>query len=121
MRVSTPTAPVATTLLQLAAIAALSGITGTSIANEDRVTFVETVRCSAGVCDVQRKTVPVVETMRARDTSTADFCVEYTRRLTGFKTYASLDPAVSIQIPQYEDSEKRYFRCGRGDSLVSTR
>lgn len=108
------------TLTALAAIAALSGISGTSIANEDRVTFVENVRCSAGVCEVQHKTIPVVEKVRVKDTVTADFCVEYTRRLTGFQTFPSLDPAVAIQVPQYEESDKRSFRCG-SNSLVSAR
>ena len=120
-RVPAPTAPVTAALLRLAAIAALSGVAGTSVADADRVTFVETVRCNAGVCEAQRKTIPMVETVRARDNGSADFCVEYTRKLTGFKTYPSLDPAVSIQIPQFEESEKRYFRCGPGASLVSTR
>lgn len=107
------------TLTALAAIAALSGIAGTSVANEDRVTFVETVRCNGNVCEAQRRTIPVLETVRAPDVG--DFCVEYTRKLTGFKSYATLDPAVRIKVPQYEESQKRYFRCGSGDSLVSTR
>ena len=118
MRKST-TSPV-TAFARLVAIAALSGLAGTSVANanEGSVTFVESVRCSnISVCDVQSRTVPVFEIVRAQDVG--DFCVEYTRKLTGFKTYASLDPATKIKVPQYEHGEKRYFRCNRGDKVAS--
>jgi hypothetical protein len=81
---------------------------------------VDNVQCNAGVCEAQRKTIPVLETVRERDTKTTGFCVEYTRRLTGFKSFPSADTAISIQLPQYEESEKRYFRCAAA-SLASTR
>ena len=111
------TSPVAA-FARLIAIAALSGLAGTSGANEGSVTFVESVRCSnISVCDVQSRTVPIFETVRAPDVG--DFCVEYTRKLTGFKTYVSQDPATKIKVPQYEHSEKRYFRCNRGDKVAS--
>jgi hypothetical protein len=111
MRVSTLTA--------LAAMAALSGIAGTSVASQQTVTFVETVRSSATVCEAQRKTIPVLETVRAPDAG--DLCVEYTRTLTGFKSHATLDPAIRIKVPLYEQSEKRYVSCGAAPSLVSSR
>ena len=108
------------TLAALAAVATLSGMTGTSFANEEHVTFSETIRCSLGVCAMQRKTIPVLETVRARDPGSADSCVEYTRRLTGFKSYAYFEPSSgAVQIPQFEESEKRYFRCA--PALVSAR
>ena len=115
------------TLLRFAAVAALSGAAGTGIANEERVSYVEAVRCNAGGCEAQHKTIAAFEVVRARDAFTADFCVEHTRRLTGFKTVPSIDPAVPIQVPQIVESERRYFRCGlarapqRTDSLASLR
>jgi hypothetical protein len=120
MRMPTYT-DLAPVVARLAALAALTAIAGPSFADGDSVTFVENVRCKAGVCEAQRKTVPVVETVRAKDAGSADFCVEFTRRLTGFKTFPSLDPAVQIQIPQFEEGEKRYFRCAPAGSMVSTR
>jgi hypothetical protein len=120
MRKSALTVQVTGALLRWAAIALLSGTAGTSLANGEQVTFVETVRCNAGVCEAQHKTVLVLETVRAKDKDTAGFCVEYTRRLTGFKSFPSADTAISIQLPQYEESEKRYFRCAAA-SLASTR
>ena len=115
MRKPSSVSPVGT-LVRLAAIAALSGMAGTSVANEEKVTFVESVRCSLTVCDVQSRTIPVLETVRAPDIG--DFCVEYTRKLTGFKSYASADPSIRIKVPQYEDSGKRYFRCAK-DKVAS--
>ena len=105
-------------LARLFAIAALSGMAGTSVANEGTVTFVESVRCTnITVCDVQSRTIPILETVRAPDVG--DYCVEYTRKLTGFRTYASQDPATKIKVPQYEHGEKRYFRCAKADKLAS--
>jgi hypothetical protein len=118
MRKATRTVLIATAL-RVAATAILSGVAGTGIADPDRVTFVENVRCNAGACQVQHKTIPVNETVRAKDADSADFCVEYTRRLTGFKTFPSLDPAIAIQLPQFQEGEKRYFRCA--PALVSAR
>ena len=111
MRKSALTVQVTGAVLRWAAIALLSGTAATSLANEEQVTFVENVRCNAGVCEAQRRTIPVVQTVRAKDKDSADFCVEYTRRLTGFQSFPSVDAAISIQLPQYEESEKRYFRC----------
>jgi hypothetical protein len=104
-------------LARLAAVAALSGLAGTSVANEESVTFVESVKCTLMVCEAQKKTVPVVEIVRAPDYG--DFCVEFTRKLTGFQNYASSDPSIRISVPQYQDSPKRYYRCARGDKVAS--
>src|SRR5258706_250319 len=108
------------TLTALTALAALSGMTGTSLANEEHVTFVESVRCIVGVCAVQKKTIPVLETVRTRSAGSPDLCVEYTKRLTGFKGVASLETAVSTRTPQFEESEKRYFRCAPDALLASS-
>lgn len=112
------TMPIAAALMWLTGVTALAGVAGSAAANEDRVTFVEFVLCDSGVCEPRRKTVPVVEVVRERDE--AIFCREYTRRLTGFKSFPSLDPAVPIQVPQFEESARRYFRCDRGDSLAAS-
>ena len=108
--------PTVTTLVRLAAIAVLSGMAGTSVANEESVTFVESVRCTGNVCEAQRRTIPVLETVRATDVG--EFCVEYTRKLTGFKSYVTSDPSVRIKVPQYDQGEKRYYRCNR-DKVAS--
>jgi hypothetical protein len=69
------------------------------------------VQCAAGVCSAQSRTVPTREIVRAPDVG--DYCVEYTRTLTGFTVFPSVDPAVSVQIPRFQEGERRYFRCAR--------
>ena len=98
----------------IAAVAALTGTATTAGAAGEYVTYVETVRCQSGVCEAQRKTVPLLEIVRQPDGP--NFCLELTKRLTGFQTVPSLDPEVPIQIPQFEES-KRSFRCNQ-DALA---
>jgi len=98
-------------VLRLTVMAALSGTAGTGMANEENVTFVEAVQCAAGACSTQRRTVPTRQIVRAPDVG--DYCVEYTRTLTGFTAFPSVDPAVAIQIPRFQEGERRYFRCAR--------
>jgi len=101
---------IATRLLWVAGIVGVVSMTGSAGAN-DEVTYVETVRCQAGVCEPLHKTVPMVQVVRQPDG--ANFCIEFTRRLTGFKSVPSIDPAVQIQIPQFEESGRHYVRCGQ--------
>lgn len=85
----------------------LAGSGGVFSADEPGVvTYVASVQCAAGACEVQRVTVPVVSIVREQ--YVGGICVEYTRQITGMKKIPSLDPATPIEDPQFENSGPRH-------------
>ena len=86
-------------------------------ADSDTVTYVDSVSCSAGVCEARHKTEPVEQVMRER--YSGGVCVEYTRRITGMKRVPTTDPLVSIEVPQYQVGESRHLRCDQA-AVVKT-
>jgi hypothetical protein len=78
-------------------------------ANADEVTYVDSVDCTAGACEVRRKTEPVERMMRER--YSGGVCIEYTRRIAGLRKVPSRDPQTPLEVPQYEDSRPRHIGC----------
>ena len=93
--------------------AGLAGTGGVFSADEPGVvTYVASVQCAAGACEVQRLTVPVVSIVREQ--YVGGICVEYTRQITGMKKIPSLDPATPIEDPQFENSPPRHACTKQG-------
>jgi hypothetical protein len=104
------------TFISLLGLAMLAAVPAAR-ADSDTVTYVDSVSCTAGVCEARHKTEPVERTLRER--YSGGVCVEYTRRITGMKKVPTTDPLVSIEVPQYQVGESRHLRCDQA-AVVKT-
>ena len=96
--------------------AALLSFAGLAQADSDTVTYVESVSCTAGVCEVRHRTEPVEQTVRER--YAGNICLEYTRRITGVRKVQSLDPLTPIELPQYVNGQARQSRCEQASARL---
>jgi hypothetical protein len=77
----------------------------------ETVTYVDSVDCRAGRCEARRKTVPLQSTVR--EPVAGGVCVEYARRIVAFTTFPTRDPAMRLEVPQYEVGPARQVACER--------